>query len=105
MDKAAKAFVGEHDFIGFCSAGSSVVDTVRTVTECSVKRNGRMIEISITANGFLYNMVRIIVGTLVDVSDGRIDCDCVADVINSKKRELAGQTAPANGLYLNRVYY
>lgn len=105
MDKAAKFFVGEHDFVGFCSTGSSVVDTVRTVTECSVKRNGREIEVSITANGFLYNMVRIIVGTLVDVSDGRIDCNSVADIINSKKRDMAGQTAPAHGLYLNRVYY
>ena len=105
MNEAAKAFIGEHDFVGFCSVGSSVVDTVRTVSECSVRRIGREIEVSITANGFLYNMVRIIVGTIIDVSDGRIDCDSLSDIINSKKRDMAGQTAPAHGLYLNKVYY
>ena len=105
MNKAAKQFIGRYDFAGFCSSGSSVQDTVRTVTDCYVKRFGRNIEFGITADGFLYNMVRIIVGTLIDVSDGRIDAGSIRDIIISKQRDLAGQTAPAHGLYLNKVNY
>lgn len=105
MDKAAKAFIGTFDFAGFCSAGSSVHDTVRTVTECSVERNGREINFSITADGFLYNMVRIIVGTVIDVANGRIEINDLPQIIQSKDRYLAGQTAPAHGLYLSKVYY
>ncbi len=105
MNNAAKLFVGEHDFIGFCSVGSSVQDTVRCISDCSVKRDGRNIEVSITANGFLYNMVRIIVGTLIEVSDGRISVDDIPNIIDSKKRDMAGQTAAAHGLYLDKVYY
>jgi len=105
MNKAAKQFIGRYDFAGFCSSGSSVQDTVRTVSDCYVKRCGRNIEFGITADGFLYNMVRIIVGTLIDVSDGRIDADSIRDIIISKQRDLAGQTAPAHGLYLNKVNY
>ncbi len=105
MNEAANKFVGEFDFSGFCSAGSSVQDTVRKVTECSVERKGREVVLTITANGFLYNMVRIIVGTVIDVSDGKINAEDIPAVIASKNRDLAGQTAPAHGLYLNNVYY
>ncbi len=105
LDLAAKKFVGQHDFSGFCSAGSSVVDTVRTVSDCSVIRNGDDVVISITADGFLYNMVRIIVGTLLLVAYGKINIDDLPSIIDSKNRDLAGPTAKPNGLFLDKVYY
>lgn len=105
LDKACKAFVGTHDFRGFCSAGSSVTDTVRTVTECSVTRDGDDVTVKVTANGFLYNMVRIIVGTLLEVAVGKIDADELPDIIGSGERNRAGATARPHGLYLEKVHY
>ena len=105
LDKACKAFVGTHDFIGFCSTGSSVKTTVRTVTECSVTRNADDVIFSISADGFLYNMVRIIVGTLLDVSAGKIRVCDLPDIIDSRNRNRAGATAKPHGLYLNKVFY
>ncbi len=105
INNACKAFLGTHDFCGFCSAGSSVEDTVRTVTECFVRREGDYIIFSITADGFLYNMVRIIVGTLLEVAYGKISADDLPSIISSKKRELAGPTAKPQGLFLNKVFY
>ncbi len=105
MNETAKHFVGTHDFNGFCSVGSSVVNTIRTISSCSVKREGKEIIFSVSADGFLYNMVRIIVGTLIDVSDGRISSDDIPSIIESADRDRAGQTAPAIGLFLNEVYY
>lgn len=105
MRLAAKQFVGTHDFSAFCATGSSVIDKVRTVTECSVTKTGDIIEISITADGFLYNMVRIIAGTLIEVGKGKEEYSDILSIINSENRENAGYTAPPQGLYLNRVYY
>lgn len=105
LDNACKAFLGTHDFSGFCSAGSSVTDTVRTVYECSVKRCGDEVLFSITADGFLYNMVRIIVGTLLDIVYGKINADDLPDIIKSTDRNRAGATAKPHGLYLNKVFY
>lgn len=105
LNDACKAFLGTHDFKGFCSVGSSVTDTVRTVTECSVIRNGDDVIFKITANGFLYNMVRIIVGTLLDVTLGKINPLDLHDIIDSTDRSKAGATAPAHGLYLDTVHY
>ena len=105
LNEAAKAFIGTHDFVGFCSSGSSVKTTVRTVTECSVKRDGDDIIFSITADGFLYNMVRIIVGTLLDVANSKIDKNDILEIINSKDRSRAGVTVKPHGLYLNKVFY
>lgn len=105
LNKAAKAFEGTHDFCGFCSSGSSVVDTVRTVYDCSVNRVQDDIFISITANGFLYNMVRIIVGTLLEVDMGKINAEDLPDIISSKERNRAGFTAKPHGLYLDKVHY
>lgn len=105
MNLAAKCFIGKHDFSGFCSAGSSVTDTVRTITECKVIRDGDIVTVSVSADGFLYNMVRIIVGTLIEVSEGKIKTDDVDGIIASCNRNKAGRTAPACGLYLNKVYY
>ena len=105
MQSAAKHFIGRYDFSTFMSEGSDVEDTVRTVTALSVERNGDLIEIRISADGFLYNMVRIIVGTLTEVAFGRISPDDIVDIINFHDRSRAGITAPADGLYLNKVVY
>lgn len=105
MNEAGKYLVGKHDFYAFMSEGSDIVDTVRTVYSLSVTKTGDEIELRISADGFLYNMVRIIVGTLIDVALGRISPESIADIINSKDRKNAGMTAPAEGLYLNRVVY
>ncbi len=105
MNHAALHFIGEHDFAGFCSSGSSVEDTVRNVSECNVFRNGDIVTVNVSANGFLYNMVRIIVGTLIEVSEGKISPDDLTGIIASCDRNSAGRTAPACGLYLNEVFY
>ena len=105
MKNAAKHFIGKYDFTTFMAEGSDITDTVRTVTAVSVERNGHLIEIRISADGFLYNMVRIIVGTLTEVAFGRFSPDDVPGIIDSHDRSRAGMTAPADGLYLNRVIY
>ena len=105
LDSAAKAFIGTHDFCGFASSGSSVEDTVRTVTHCSVKRIGDEVFFEVEADGFLYNMVRIMVGTILSVAEGKIDGADIPGIINSGNREKAGFTAPAHGLYLKEVNY
>ena len=105
MRDAARHFIGKHDFSGFMSEGSDVTDTVRNVTALSVETNGDHIDIRISADGFLYNMVRIIVGTLVEVAHGRIASEDIPDIIASRDRSRAGMTAPPQGLYLNKVIY
>ncbi len=99
------SLLGTHDFKGFCASGSSVEDTVRTMSECRLILNGEQPMISVSANGFLYNMVRIIVGTAIDVSEGRLPTDCATEIFSSRRREAAGFTAPPNGLILNQVLY
>lgn len=105
MKKAALAFVGEHDFIGFASSGFSVKTTVRTIYSLDIKKENDLITIDVTGNGFLYNMVRIIAGTLLFVGCGKINADDMEDIINSCDRNRAGITAPAEGLFLSEVYY
>lgn len=105
MKKASEAFCGTHDFIGFASSRFSVKTTVRTVYSLDIFKNGDVITIDITGNGFLYNMVRIIVGTLVYVGGGRINAEDIPKIIKSRCRQKAGITAPAKGLCLKEVYY
>ena len=105
MNEAAKHFIGKKDFSTFMAEGSDVEDTVRNITSLTVERHGDIIDVKISADGFLYNMVRIIVGTLTEVAFGRISPDEIPDIIASKSRARAGMTAPADGLYLNRVSY
>lgn len=105
MKKAAKAFVGEHDFIGFASSGFTVKTTVRTIYSLDVYKDGKTIVIDVKGNGFLYNMVRIIAGTLVFAGGGKINWEDMADIIMSKDRNRAGITAPPQGLCLKEVYY
>ena len=105
MNLAAAHFIGTHDFAGFCSSKSDVENTVRTIHSCSVVRENSLIIIKISGDGFLYNMVRIIVGTLIDVARGKKKVEKIPDIILSKQRSLAGKTAPAKGLFLNKVFY
>lgn len=105
MVEAAKYIIGTHDFTTFKASGSSVKDNVRTVIDLKLEQTGPMIIIEITANGFLYNMVRIIVGTLIKVGSGKLQPDDVKTIIAKKDRKLAGLTAPPNGLVLKSVEY
>ena len=105
MREAAKHFIGKKDFSAFMAEGSDVEDTVRNITSLTVERHGDIIDVKISADGFLYNMVRIIVGTLTEVAFGRISPDEIPDIISSCDRGRAGMTSPAEGLYLNRVTY
>ena len=105
MRLAAERIIGEYDFSAFMSAGSDTDDTVRFVDYLNIERRGSVIEIRIHANGFLYNMVRIIVGTLTEVAFGRFTPDDISRIIAFRDRNNAGMTAPAAGLYLNRVDY
>ena len=105
MQAAASNLCGRYDFSSFMASGSSVTDTVRTVYECSVRREAENVIIKISADGFLYNMVRIISGTLLEVGKGNIDPDHIFTIIESKNRTLAGSTLPAHGLYLTEVNY
>lgn len=105
LDSQAKLFVGTYDFSAFCSTGTDIEDKVREIYSCFVIRNGDLVEVHISGNGFLYNMVRIIVGTLLDVQKGKIEKDSIPRIIESKDRKNAGVTAPACGLYLNKVFY
>ena len=105
MKSACKYFLGEHDFCAFMSSGSSVKTTVRTINELYIENNKDEIKIFISANGFLYNMVRIIVGTLIMVGIGKISDKDITDIIESRDRTKAGACVPANGLTLEKVYY
>lgn len=105
LNEQAQAFLGTHDFIGFCSSKSDVEDTHRTIYSFDVWRKGDMVYFKVCGDGFLYNMVRIMVGTLLFVSQGKIKKDELSQVINSHDRSKAGKTAPAKGLYLNKVNY
>ena len=105
MNEFCKNIIGTHDFYAFSSSGRTVTDTVRTVSECVVDRDGDIVTLKITADGFLYNMVRIIVGTAVNVSFGRINPCITEEIFVSKDRGKAGITAPPQGLSLEKVYY
>lgn len=106
MKKAAEMFEGTHDFRGFMASGSAVKDTVRTISKIQIKKkdNGKIV-FNFTGDGFLYNMVRILVGTLLDVGIGKVKPEEINDIISSKDRKKAGKTVPAQGLYLVEVYY
>lgn len=105
MKKAAGSFIGTHDFKGFCFSGNSSKTTVRTIYSLDVNRDGDFIKITVNGNGFLYNMVRIIAGTLIQVGAGKIDPESMADIIASGDRARAGHTAGPSGLYLKNIEY
>ena len=105
MKKAIKYFEGEHDFKAFKSSGTSSKSSVRTIYNAELKQNGERIIIELTGNGFLYNMVRIISGTLLEVGLGNIKAEDIPNIIESKDRKMAGKTLPPHGLYLVEVMY
>ena len=105
MKKAAKYFEGEHDFKAFKASGTSSKSSVRTIYKAEVFQNADRVFIELTGNGFLYNMVRIISGTLLDVGINKINPEQIKEIIESKDRNKAGKTLPANGLCLIEVTY
>ena len=105
MKRASKYIVGEKDFKSFMTAGAQVTSTVRCVNFLKITKKGDIITIFINADGYLYNMVRIITGTLVDVGSGKIKPEAVKKIIEAQNREMAGQTAPPEGLSLYEVIY
>lgn len=105
MRSGLRYILGTHDFSAFKNAGSSVKTSVRTIKELDIVEDGNIIRFIITGDGFLYNMVRIIVGTLLEVGVGRFKPEDVLDILNSKDRSKAGRSVPANGLCLKEVFY
>ncbi len=105
MKEASEYFIGYHDFKSFCAAGSQVQDTHRTIYSLDVDKHKDMITIRVRGNGFLYNMVRIIAGTLIEVGKGKIKPKDIENIINGTDRKLAGPTAPAKGLTLVEIRY
>ncbi|MBM7588407.1 tRNA pseudouridine38-40 synthase [Bacillus pakistanensis] len=105
MRKASLAFIGEHDFTSFCSSKTDVEDKIRTIYSISLNVDEENLIISYEGNGFLYNMVRIITGTLLEVGRGKITPENVTEILKAKDRTKAGKTAPPEGLYLWKVTY
>ncbi|MGL4741506.1 MAG: tRNA pseudouridine(38-40) synthase TruA [Sarcina sp.] len=105
MKLACEPFIGKHDFEAFKSLGSSAKTSVRTITDLHIEQEEDFIKIYVSADGFLYNMVRIIAGTLLKVGSGKIKADKISEIILSKDRKRAGECAPAKGLCLEKVFY
>ena len=105
MNDAAKRFVGTHDFAAYMSSDTKIKDTIRTITEAEVTRQGDVVEFRVSADGFLYNMVRILTGTLISVAEGKIEPCEIEEITLSKDRRRAGITVPPCGLFLNKVVY
>lgn len=105
MNQAAQQFVGTHDFASYMATGSKIKETVRTVYYADVTEKDGIVTFRVAADGFLYNMVRIMAGTLLDVARGTLAAEEISQITESHDRRRAGATAPAHGLYLNRVSY
>ena len=105
MIKASKYLLGDQDFASFMVAGTKVHTTIRTIYNIEIFRSGDFIEFHIDGNSFLRNMVRIIVGTLINIGRGKIDLDQMSSIILAKNRKEAGPTAPPQGLFLEKVFY
>lgn len=106
LNRASKAYIGTHDFTSFCTLDKREKgDFVRTIYDFSVTKNGDIVEFMVEGNGFLYNMVRIMVGTLLSINEGKLSPDSIPVIIKAESRDSAGPTAPPQGLYLNEVFY
>ena len=105
MEEAGRQLIGTHDFTSFCSAKTEVEDKVRTITKLDVIGSGEEIELRVAGSGFLYNMVRIIAGTLMEAGKGKVSPEDIPAILAGRDRSLAGKTAPAEGLYLWKVFY
>ncbi len=105
LEKSAQDFVGTHDFKSFCSTACDKENTTRTIHYFHVRREGDLVIFNLSGDGFLYNMVRIMVGTLLFINEGKIDKNAIPEILKSKDRTKAGKTVPPQGLYLNKVFY
>ena len=105
LNRAAHMFVGTHDFKAVRSVGTETKSTVRTIYWCDVTRNGDLLELKVCANGFLYNMVRAITGTVLYAAEGKFLPEDIPAILESGDRRLAGPTVPPGGLYLTRLWY
>lgn len=105
IKEAAPLFLGKHDYSAFRASGSGTKTSIRTITDISITNKDNIIELNVTGDGFLYNMVRIIIGTLIEVGLGRTPANEITSIIESMDRRRAGRTAPAHGLYLVEVFY
>ena len=105
MKQATQYFLGEHDFKSFCASGTIAKTTIRTIYDLTINKQDDIITIEITGNGFLYNMVRIIAGTLIDIGHNKTQPENIKDIILYKDRQKAGKTASACGLTLYKIYY
>ena len=105
IEKAAQDFVGTHDFTSFCGTANLKENTVRTIEYFKVIQNENLVKLIVKGDGSLYNMVRIMVGTLIFINEGKLDAGSIPAIIEAKDRNLAGKTIGAQGLYLNKVFY
>ena len=105
MQRAAELLTGEHDFKSFCATAAVVETTVRTIYELRVSREDDVIAIRVTGSGFLYNMVRIIAGTLIEVGAGKRSPESMREILEARDRAAAGPTAPAHGLTMIGIAY
>lgn len=105
MRRAIEELKGEHDFAAFRAAGGENLSTIRTIYEASVTKRGELLELSVTGNGFLYHMVRIIAGTLIEIGKDRLEPSCLQEALETGSREVLGPTAKPQGLFLWEVCY
>lgn len=105
IEKAARDFVGTHDFTSFCGTANLKENTVRTIEYFKVQQCENLVKLIVKGDGFLYNMVRIMVGTLIFINEGKLDAGSIPAILAAKDRNLAGKTIGAQGLYLNKVFY
>jgi tRNA pseudouridine38-40 synthase len=105
MKQAAKKLTGTHDYIGFSALKKSKKSTERTVSDINIHKEGKMLHFTFVGDGFLYKMVRIMMGTILEIGEGTRDLSSIDEVFNNKIRSEAGETLPAQGLFLDEVYY
>lgn len=105
MNEACRKLAGKHDFLGFSSLKKTKKSTVRTIEELSIEKEGSLLHFKFVGDGFLYNMVRIVMGTLLDVGAGKLPIESIDEVFEHKIRQHAGETVPSHGLFLDEVYY
>ncbi|QWQ39388.1 tRNA pseudouridine(38-40) synthase TruA [Gemella sp. zg-570] len=104
-EECLNLFLGTHDFTSFCSKNSSIENKIRTITNFTIKKEGDIVIFEISGDGFLYNMVRIIIGTIINVANNKYPKEYIVDILKAKDRSLAGKRAEASGLFLKKVEY
>lgn len=105
MERVAQDFVGTHDFTSFCGTANQKENSIRTIEYFKIEKNENLVKLIVKGDGFLYNMVRIMVGTLIFINENKLEPDSIPSILAAKDRNLAGKTVPAQGLYLNKVFY